>query len=64
MRIHFEFLLLARCFSIFMLVIGYVAVVMLFGVLDVSPVLAQQASNVTITYNFGMHQLCVVERNL
>lgn len=45
------------------LVIGFVAVVMLFGVLNVSPVLAQQASNVTIAYDSGMDQLCVAERN-
>lgn len=45
------------------LLLGFVAVVMLFLMTNVSPSLAQQASNVTITYDSGMDQLCTVERN-
>ena len=45
------------------LLLGFVAVVMLFLMMNVSPSLAQQSSNVTITYDSGMDQLCVVERN-
>ena len=45
------------------LMLGFVTFVILFGVFAVSPALAQQTSNVTITDGSGLGQMCVAARN-